>query len=226
MRRVAAYCMTRNIYHKVRPSLNSLLKNSSVDHVYLIAEDEDVGFPLPEKVSVIDMLGQTFFWADGPNYNCRWTYMVMMRIALCHILKDEDRVLALDLDTIVDANIDELWETPIDDFYYAGVDEMSMAGNGAWSNGGVILWNLKKMRDGMADRIIHELNTVHYNFPEQECMNKLCHGHIYRLNSTYNACNFTAPTRHPKIHHFAAKRRWYEDQPLVQKYKEEWTDGD
>lgn len=214
----AAYCMTRNVYHKVIPSLNSLLTNSSVDKVFLIAEDDYVGFELPERVQVVNQKNQKFFLPDGPNYNCRWTYMCMMRIPLCHIFPEYDRILTLDHDTIVEANIDSLWDTRIDDFYYAGVDEVSCATEGPWSNSGVILWNLRKMRDRMADKIIHELNTVHYNFPEQECMNKLCKGKIYTLSSAYNVCRYTRPAPYPKIYHFAATPQWYETKPLVKKY--------
>ena len=221
MKKYACYCMTRNIYHKVIPSLRSLLANSSVDRVFLVAEDDDIGFPVPEEVSIINMADQKFFPPDGPNYHCGWTYMVMMRVALCHILPEIDRVLALDLDTIVAENIDEIWDTPMGDRYYAGAAEVSCSQETLFANGGVILWNLRKMRDGMADRIIDELNHVWYGWPEQECMNKLCKGQIYELNSAYNACRFTKPTKHPKIYHFAAIRRWYEDEPIVQKWKGE-----
>ena len=220
MRKVACYCMTRNIYPMVRPSLNSLLKNSSVDHVYLIAEDDDVGFPLPDKVSVVNVADQTFFSKDGPNYGCYWTYMVMMRIALCHVLPEEEQVLSLDLDTIVAENIDDLWDTPINDFYCAGVREPAKSGSGLYVNGGVVLWNLEKMRDGMADRIIRELNTIRYDFPEQDVMNKFCRGQIYELSSSYNVTRYTTQTAYPRIYHFAATAGWYRFNPLVQLYKE------
>ena len=220
MRRTACYCMTRNIYHKVRPSLNSLLKNTNVDHVYLIAEDDSVGFTLPDNVSVINVADQTWFDKDGPNYNCRWTYMCLMRIALCHVLPEEKRILSLDLDTIVAENIDDLWDVPIDDFYLAGVREPAKSGSGLYVNGGVVLWNLEKMRDGMADRIIRELNTIRYAFPEQDAMNKFCRGNMYELSSSYNVTRYTTKTAYPRIYHYAATPGWYEMNPMVQLYKE------
>ena len=222
MNRVACYCMTRNLYEKVRPSLNSLLKNSSVDHVYLLTEDDDVGFKLPDKVSVMNVSDQKWFPKDSPNYNSRWTYMALMRIPLCHMFPDLDRVLSLDVDTIVDANIDDLWDAPIDECYFAACQETrltSMLGR-PYINAGVVLWNLKKLRDGKADEMIRELNTTFHRYNEQDVMNDLCAGKIYFIGSEYNSCQFTLPVDHPRIYHFAATLLWYEKHPMVQKYKE------
>lgn len=215
----AAYCMTKNIYHKVIPSLNSLLLNSSVDRVWLVIENNFVGFDLPNRVKIANAGWKNYFTKDGPNYNCQWTYMCMMKVALCKIFKDADRILTLDLDTIVDQNIDELWDLNLDDYYFAGVTEPLKSDKMDYVNAGVIMWNLEKMRDGMADNMIHHLNSFQYNYPEQECMSKLCQGHILQIDSCYNASKFTEPTDEQKIRHFAAVYRWYEDQPLVQKYK-------
>lgn len=216
--------MTRNIYEKVRPSLCSLLMNSSVDKVFILAENDDVGFKLPDKVQIVNVLGQTFFYEDGPNYNNRWTYMVMMRTALCHVFPDVDRILSLDLDTIVDENIDDIWDTPLDDFYFAGCPEPNKSAFGTYVNGGVILWNLKKMRDGKADEIIHELNTRRHAYSEQDVMNDLCRDKIYKLSSVYNCCNYTMPCSNPRIYHYAATAGWYQFDPLMQKYKKLWEE--
>ena len=36
----AAYCITRNLYHDVIPSLKSLLIHTDVDEVFLVIEDD------------------------------------------------------------------------------------------------------------------------------------------------------------------------------------------
>ena len=220
-KRYACYCMTRNIYHKVIPSLKSLLIHGKPDKVFLLTEDDDVGFDLPDRVVVVNVSGQTFFSQDGPNYNNGWTWMVLMRIALCHIFPDIDRIVSLDLDTIVDGDISDLWDTPMGNHYMAGVREINKsAENGIYVNGGVILWNLAEMRKGKANEIIRALNTTYYRFPEQDCMNALCRGNIYELNPAYNFSNYSARTPYPKIYHFAATGWWYETQPLMKKYKD------
>lgn len=219
--KVACYCMTRNIYHKVIPSLNSLLINSDVDRVWLVTEDDDVGFELPEKVSIRNVSGQTYFPPNGANYNSQWTWMVLMRTALAKVFPEYDRILSLDLDTIVDERIDELWDTPIENCYLAGVPEpQNTREDFVYINGGVVLWDLAKLRDGMCDGIIRSLNEKKWIFPDQNCVSHLCQGKIYHLNSCYNYSRYSAPCRHPKIWHFAARRNWYETEPLVKKYLE------
>ena len=221
MKRYACYCMTRNIYYKVWPSLNSLLQHADLEKVYLLTEDNDIGFELPRNVEIVNVRDQQYFTPDGPNYATQWTYMVLMKTALCKIFPKLDRILSLDLDTIIDEDINELWDTPIDDHYLAGVPEpQNTTDSFVYINAGVVLWNLCKLRDGKCDEIIHSLNTKHWPFPEQNCVSHLCHGNIYHLPSQYNYSRYSKPTRHPKIYHFAAYGDWYEREPLVQKYKE------
>ena len=220
--KVACYCMTRNIYHKVEPSMNSLLKNTpSIDRVFLLTEDDDVGFELPAKVRIVNVRDQKFFDPDGPNYRCKWTYMCLIKTTLAKLFPQYDRMLSLDLDTIVEFDIGELWDTPMGDHYLAGVPEPNNTRDGfVYINAGVVLWNLKQLRDGMVDKIIDSLNTVEWPFPEQNCVSHLCQGRIYHLNAMYNSSRYSVPCLHPKIHHFAAYPNWYEQIPLVQKYKE------
>ena len=224
--RYVCYCMTRNIYHKIIPSLKSLIKNANPARVYIVAEDDDVGFPLPKQVQVMNWSKQTFFHPDGPNYHNDWTYMALMRTALCHMFPpDMHRILSLDLDTIVNANIDELWEMPLDGYYAAGVKEPSKSDKTPYINAGVVMWNLAKLRDGTADRIIRALNTEKYRFCEQDCLNEICAGKLKPINCTYNATRWTGLPGDPKIRHFAAEPGWYENEPLVRKYRDmAWED--
>ena len=218
--RTACYCMTRNIYRKVIPSLNSLLIHSDAD-VYLLTEDDSVGFRLPDRVRVINVSGQQWFRQDGPNYHCGWSWMVMMRMALCHVFPDLDRILALDVDTIVDQDITALWDLPIGNCYCAAAVELHRSKPGSlYFNNGVTLWHLDKMRDGKADEIIRDLNTHYYEYAEQDCMNILLRGKILPMPPEYNANRFTGLDQGIRIRHFAAEPGWYEREPLVQKYKE------
>ena len=210
MNRYACYCMTRNIYHKVVPSMTSMLEHSSAE-IYLLTEDDDIGFPVPDRVHIVNVAGQTYFTQDGPNYHCGWTWMVLMRTALSKVFPDFDRILSIDLDTIVMEDIDELWETDLNGCYLAACTEpRKNAANMMYINGGVVLWNLEKMRDGMCDRIIKSLNTKKWPFPDQEVVTDLCQGHIRELPSMYNVCYYTKQPQKVKIKHFAATHDWYE----------------
>ena len=230
--RAAVYCATRNIYHKIIPSLKSLLKNSSVEKAYLLVEDDHPDFrpriPSWIPVECINVSGQTYFPPDGANSNSRWTYMVLMRLVLCKILPpDLDKVLSLDCDTIINENIDELWDLELEDNYFAAVREVhKWFPVEPYYNAGMVMWNLKQMRDGKADEILAMINVEHFQYPDQDAMNIMCHGHTLELQSWYNYCRFTTPTTaYPKIIHYANTNNWYEAAPTVQLYKAlRWED--
>ena len=67
--------------------------------MFLITEDDDIGYELPRKVRIINVSEQKYFTPDGVNFKNSWTYMVLIRVALSKVLPDIDRVLVLDLDT-------------------------------------------------------------------------------------------------------------------------------
>ena len=210
MKRYACYCMTRNIYRMVLPSLKSLLSNNDVEKVFLITEDDEVGFYLPpEKVEIINVSGQKWFKPSSPNYNTKYTYMALMRIALPFILPEYvEKVLSLDLDTIVTHNIEELWDLPMEGKYIAGSveDYLTEKKGYQYINFGVTILNLKELRDGTALRLIALLNEEEYQYPEQDCVNeeipdsrKLIFGHEYNYNVFCREEMLI-----PRIIHFAA----------------------
>ena len=107
------YVGTRNHYDFMYWSLKSLLKNSDVDEVYLMIEDDEFPHPIPPCVTPINVSGQTIFPKGGPNYGCQWTYMTLLRAAAALLFPTLDRILTLDNDTIVVDDISDLWELPI-----------------------------------------------------------------------------------------------------------------
>ena len=118
--KAAVYVGTRNVYGDIIPSLKSLLINSDVDKVYLLIEDDEFPYELPDCVETINVSGQPYFRHDGPNYSTiPWTWMTMMRAALWDLFPDLDVILSLDNDTIIDKDISELWDLPIADYYFS-----------------------------------------------------------------------------------------------------------
>lgn len=217
--KAACYCGTRNLYQDMIPAFTSLLKNSDVDKVYLLIEDDEFPYKLPDKVETINVSNQTYFRTNSPNYRNDWTYMVLMRAALHRVFPSFDRILSLDCDTIVAKDISELWDLPIDDYYLAGAKEPWKSIARTYINCGVMLLNLKKLRDGKGDELIEALNTKRYDFNEQDCIAEKCQGGIYVMPSDYNANDYTIPTKTPKIVHFAARSRWRQS-PLVEIYRQ------
>ena len=214
-KRHAAYCGTRAIYGDMETSAKSLVANSDVDVVHLIIEDAEFPIELPPIVQVHDLSAQTYFAPDGPNMASGYTYMAMMRIALCHVLPRVNRVLSLDADTVCMADVSDLWELPIDDCYFSATPEWHRSANGLmYTNAGVTLYNLRKLRDGKADECIGVLNARRYTWPEQDVQNFLCQGRIHEMPSAYNS-NWWTDKNAPgaKIVHFAgvAREGWVND---------------
>lgn len=218
--KAAVYTATRNLYKHMLPAIKSLICNSDVEHIYLIIEDEKFPYEVPDICEVIDLSGQNFFDHNGPNMNSRYTYMAMIRAALSKILPVSlDRVLSLDVDTIVDRDISDLWDLPIDDCYFAAAHEWHETTNKfIYTNVGVCLFNLTKLRDGKADEIIHILNTRRYEWLEQDVMNMLCQGYIYDMPAEYNDEYFTETVTEPKIIHHIGNNDRLPGFPDVQKY--------
>lgn len=226
MKKCVSYCMTRNIYKQILPSLKSLLAHNDIDTVYLITEDDDIGIWMPDNVKIINVANQKWFSADSPNYYSRFTYMVMIRMALPFILKDEDRVLSLDLDTIIQTDISELWDLNMDDKYVAGCTETELTKHKGYPyiNCGVMMMNLAKFRDGMAQNIINLLNKKRYLYNEQDCMNEeIAEENKLILPSAFNYGFFNKDqTCIPAILHYAAFGRHFMEQRNVI----EWRDKD
>ena len=206
--KIAVYTGTRNYYEFMVPAVKSLLKNSDVEKIYLLIEDDEFPYQL-DKVETINVSDQEYFHRDGPNMNSRFTYMALMRAALAFVFPQYDRILSLDVDTIVRKNISDLWELPIDNYYMAMAPEFHKStSDWMYCNAGVTLFNLEKLRDGKAKEIIRELNREQYPFMEQDVINYLCQGEIYPMDGDYNANSWTTHSDDPKIIHYAGYKDW------------------
>ena len=193
--RLAVYAGTRNIYHDMLVSAKSLLYHNGADQVVFLIEDDTFPELLPSCITTMNVSNQTFFPPGGPNYDRRWTYMVLMRMAIPKLFPTCGRVLSLDHDTIVRKPIDALWNLPLSECYFAAVEEKQIQGRQhPYFNFGVLMLNVDKLlRDGMCDTIIDALNTRYFGYCEQDAANDLCRGHIYMLPPAYNAFSFQSP---------------------------------
>lgn len=220
--KVAVYFGSREIYQDMISATNSLLANSDVDKIYLLIEDDVFPYGLRDKIETINVSGIVDeYFKDSPNYNSSWTKMGLIRAALTKVFPDLDTILSIDCDTIVDKDISEIWDIPLDGCYYAGVKEprLSATTNLDYVNAGVLLVNLKELReDKKDDEIIEFLNTKKLYFIVQDAINACCKGKIKLIPSCYNASDYTAPTNDKKIIHYAGIRGRWREYPLVKGY--------
>ena len=210
MEKVVCYCITRNLYHDVLPSIRSILDNTTVDRVFIIAEDNNIRYTFPaEKVEVLNMSRQIYFRPDGPNYNKKWTYMALMKTAMAQIFQGLPQILTLDHDTIILDDVRELWGLWMKNYYVAGCNEpyWERIYERKYVNAGVLMWNLDKIRKEKKDEeMMKLLNNEDFRLPEQEVINLVCMDGIFPIDSSWNFCDYVDPPRQPvKILHFAGK---------------------
>lgn len=207
--RHAVYTGTRNIYEDMETCAKSLVANSRVDVVHFLIEDEEFPHELPDIVRCHDVSGQTFFPKDGPNMTSQFSYMALMRAALCHVI-DADAVLSLDCDTICCRDVSAIWDTRLDGYYFSATPEWHRSKNGLqYCNAGVTLFNLRKLRDGKADEMIDTLNRRRFTWVDQDVMSYLCQGHIHEMPTWFNSNHWTdhGVDKNPAIIHYAGKKR-------------------
>lgn len=217
----AVYVATRNIYQYMLPSIRSLIAHTNVDRIYLLVEDDELPYKLPNECEIINMTGQTMFLPSDNHYNTYWSYMILFRVALDKIFPNLNRILSLDVDTIITEDISDIWDIPLGDNYLAATEEPDRrCGDVTYHNMGVTLFNLKKIReDDVSNKMIQAIKTEWYQYPEQDCINKYCQGKIFNLPSEYNS-GVVGASPQRKIIHFACcpTAYWWQDE-MVKRYK-------
>lgn len=209
--RTVVYTGTRNVYEDMAAACKSLLYHQGADRVVFMIEDDFFPDILPPVVEPMNVSRQEFFDRDGPNFNCRWTYMTLMKMAVPFLLTG--RVLVLDIDTIVNGSLDGLWSLPPAPIWMA----REVGRTEEYYNCGVVLMDCEAFQAD-AEKIIERINLRRMDFPEQDAVNAIMRGRIAQLPPEYNASGWTVrPEGEPVIRHFAAIRRWQTD-PLWQKY--------
>ena len=209
VKKIAVYCGTQSVYDSIRDSAWSLAANSSVDKIICCVEDDSLD-NMPHQCDFVNASNQQYFTSDCVNYISRWSYMTLLRTALPLMFPDIDKVLYLDVDTIIVQNIDELWDIDLSDYYLAAVPEpLKTKVYGQYVNAGVMMLNLKKLReDGTAQKIIDLMYAQKMDFPDQDAINKICKWRMYELHTDYNVTRWTGRAINPKIKHWAGYTDW------------------
>lgn len=112
---------------------------------------------------------------------------------------DVEKVLLLESDTIVINSLKELYETDLNDYWFAAVDDLKskwykrklgMNIRSAYINSGVILFNLKKMREdnfsvGITEVIREGVSKLYYEVQDE--LNVFAEGKIKILPPKFNS---------------------------------------
>jgi len=226
MKKVVVYCGTFNVYPYMAAAAKSLLHRvRGIDKVYFLIETDEFTEPLPDVIQCINVKDTPYIDPNGPNFENGWTWMVMTRLALHHILPDEDRVLYLDCDTIAMFDFGELFDIDLGDNVLGAVREPSRCRTPfVYFNAGVLLMDLNKMREGIGDHLLHMVNHRKLGCPDQDAINILCQGRILELDPIYNSSEWTRQPMDARITHYAGVKRYWEHKLFKEYLNMKWSD--
>ena len=125
------------------------------------------------------------------------------RLQLPSLLKDVEKCIYMDVDLVVKKDLSTLFLTDIKNRYLAGVraagyynslekieyqmNRLGVSDFSTYVNAGVLVMNLKKMRDDGLEDKFSELIEKKWESQDQDILNVACLGHIRLLNAKYNA---------------------------------------
>ena len=245
---VVAMSCSENWYKYLVVDIYSLLKSTkSIKKIYLFIETENI-----EEIEYLSLIRNKFevefelinynkycdkyLSVDSPNKGSMFSDFCFSRLILADFVT-EDKVLYLDTDAIVRKDISHLWDFEINDYYVIGVKDygvmaddylQSLNLSGKYINSGVVLFNLKKIReDNLIPKWFDLINNKKLRYPDQDAMNIVCTDFECYIPSMYNyIVNVTLEVVNinlVKIHHYAGyKIDWLADRFC----SEEWYDSE
>lgn len=192
----------------------SIVKNSKENFHFIILttdqiekEVDELGRILsgyyPEIVLEVREVDDQIF-EKIPIYNPHLSKASYFRLLIPNLIKEYDKCLYLDSDILVNGDVQEIFETDVEGAYLAGVRDCHLAlnknqRNTPWHqinigipsmenyvNAGVLLMNLKKMRDGnLVKRFLMQAKKEN-PYEDQDVINVCCYEAVKALPAKYN----------------------------------------
>ncbi len=169
------------------------------------------------RVEFISMEGKLNEIVDhaGSRLRCNYfTLTIFFRLLIADMFPQYDKGIYIDSDIVVPADIAEMYQIDIADnligacsdlsimevpIFMRYLDEVIGVGGKNYINSGVLLLNMRKLREvSMGRRFLELFNKYHFDSvaPDQDYINSMCKGKIYYLPKEWD----TMPNEHdPKI---------------------------
>lgn len=198
-------------------SITSLAENAALNTFYRVyvltgesfRDEENLIEALNERYANIEIVIITVeaeIFTHVYINNEHITKAAFYRLAICDSI-DEERCIYLDSDTLVTEDLQELWDCEIEPYYLAGCRDVwidwlteteyeqrrvksHLPGMEDYVNSGVLVFNLKKVREDRLNETFIEHMSIQYPYEDQDILNVCCYGHIFKLPTKWN--NFTA----------------------------------
>ena len=196
--RVAICSMAKN--RKARSHINFYVLGDGLS-TYSILSLTNMNRFMGVRVNVMDKsdLLKTY---ENINQSRHVTPAALLKFFLPQIFYNYDKILYLDSDIIVQDDLSELYNTDISDKYAVGIKDtlcvvnrqyMDNVGinNEFYFNSGVMLLNLKKMRDdNITEKLIKYRLEVPQHFMDQDAFNAIIGSNVRFVSWKYNFLNY------------------------------------
>ena len=217
-------------------ALNSAVKNSSADRKYkAIVLHQDLSEANIKKLKALEsdnfQIELTPMKANFEDLDDRmsnrlrcdyFTLTIYFRLFIPAMFPEYDKGIYIDSDVVLTDDIAKLFDTDIGDNFIGACNDLSIADipplvaytenavgvkGKEYINSGVLLMNLKKMREcDFEGHFLNLLNTYHFDSiaPDQDYINAMCNGKIYYLDEVWDAMPNEAkpPIKDTKIIHY------------------------
>lgn len=253
-----AFCFDINMFAPACVSVASLLDSKDMeDHfaIHCIVDDAS----LEQKDVLIDIVekrdaNSSILFHSAPNifessFETRGiSKATYMRFAIHNMIPDIDKIIYSDVDVLFCGSLKELWETNIEDYYFAGVKGTNNFANkwedyagldyfeeldgiqGKYINAGILVMNLRRIRETGIDKLWIEKSKMSYKYQDQDIINITCKDQIFILPLKYNVAAYLVPNwykqyyqqgiyskeeclrayQNPTILHYAGEKPWKE----------------
>ncbi|MCD8397883.1 MAG: glycosyltransferase family 8 protein [Lachnospiraceae bacterium] len=229
--------MEENASEAYTYQINVLHQNLSEESQRRIAS----GVHAPFEIRFIPMENELAGITDRTENRLRCDYFTLtiyFRLFIADRFPEYDKGIYLDSDIVVPGDISELYRVELGDNIIGACADRSITQvpelveyveNAVgvpidrYINSGILLMNLKKMREtGFCDHFLHLLHTFHFDClaPDQDYINAMCSGKIVYLDETWDAMppmggKEAEVLQNPKlIHYNLFQKPWcYDDIP-------------
>ncbi len=191
-----------------RVAIYSILDSAKVDTFYEIHIMCDKKLDINSRENILEL---TKYWdklqiefnevtdifPDGAKVYGRFSIASYYRLFISQILS-ADKCIFIDGDVIVRIDLGEIYDIDITNFYVAGVrntkkividnyeEKIGIPSLKEYINAGVLVLNLKKIREDNLDKMFVNAIADNYRMMDQDIINKYCYGKIKILPLKYN----------------------------------------
>ncbi|MDO4556866.1 MAG: glycosyltransferase family 8 protein [Lachnospiraceae bacterium] len=222
----------------------SLMDKASSEYEYkIIVMQEDLSEENRKKIrslekegfdiSFVSMKEQLGKMAEKSSNKLRCDYFTLTiyyRIFIADMFPQYDKGIYIDSDVVVPGDISKLYEVQLQDNLIGGcvdtsiqevapittyIDESLGVDHTHYINSGVLLMNLKKLREvGFADHFLYLLNTYQFDSiaPDQDYINTMCYKKIRFLDGTWDLfpdCTKPEAENPMLIHYNLFEKPWH-----------------